>query len=125
MNPEDLSGSHVKIGAPSHAVRNIGVLVATALLGAGIWGFYRNSAAQDSAKLAKLEGFRSAFAEKCEAAGWRGEAAPMVRETYLGSTNLQAAVEQQWNALNSGADCDSILKALRAADFPLPSPAAK
>lgn len=119
-NPEDLSGSHVKIGTVSHLARNLGFVAAAVALGAGIWGFYRHSATVDEAKLAKLSAFRSAYAEKCDAANWRGEAPAMVRETYLGSDKLQTVVEQQQAALAGGTDCDTVTKALKAADFPLP-----
>jgi hypothetical protein len=120
MNPEELSGSHVKIGAPSHLARNLGFAAAAAALGAGIWGFYHHSATADESKLARLAAFRSSYAEKCDAANWRGEAPAMVRETYLGSERLQQLVDQQQVALAGGADCELVLKALKTADFPLP-----
>jgi hypothetical protein len=120
MNPEDLSGSHVKIGAPSHLARNLGFIAAAAALGAGIWGFYRHSAAVDDAKLAKLEAFRSAYAEKCDAANWRGQAPSVLRDNYLDSERLQQVVDQQNAALAGGTDCETVLKALKTAEYPLP-----
>jgi hypothetical protein len=46
----------------------------------------------------------------------------MVRDAYLTSPTLQAAVAKQGSALEAGASCEEVLKALRAADFPIPAP---
>jgi hypothetical protein len=120
LNPGDLSGSHVKIGAPSHTARNIGVAIGLAVVSAAGFGFYRWSSAQDAQKLASLEAFRSAYAEKCDAPQWKGEPAPLVRDTFLNSSRLQDTIATQKAALDRGTPCEDVLKALKSADFPLP-----
>ena len=116
----EITGGHVKIGAESHAGRNVGILVGVVAVGAAIFGFTSYSNKQDQAKLAQLEGFRSAYADKCEAPSFRGESSSLLKDTFLRSERLQAAVEKQQAALSSGVPCDEISKALRAADFPMP-----
>ena len=91
-------------------------------LSAAIFGFTSYSNKQDAAKLARLETFRAAYAEKCEAPAFRGEASPMLKDTYLRSERLQAAVDKQQSALSSGTPCDEVARALRGADFPMAQP---
>jgi hypothetical protein len=43
----------------------------------------------------------------------------MLKDTYLRSERLQAAVEKQQSALASGTPCDDVARALRGADFPM------
>jgi hypothetical protein len=116
----EVTGGHVKIGAESHTGRNVGILIGVALLGAAIFGFTSYSNKQDASKLAQLESFRAAYADKCEAPSFRGEAAPLLKDAYLRSERMQAAVETQQAELQAGAPCEEIARALKAADFPLP-----
>ncbi len=121
----EVTGGHVKIGAESHVGRNVGILVGVVALGAAIFGFTSYSNRQDASKLAQLESFRAAYADKCEAPSFRGEAAPLLKDTFLRSERLQAAVERQQSALQAGTPCEEIARALRAADFPMPAPASQ
>ena len=116
----EVTGGHVKIGAESHVGRNVGIGVGVVALGAAIIGFTSYSNKQDDAKLEKLSAFRAAYAEKCEAPSFRGDASSMVKDTYLRSERLQAAVEKQQAALQAGAPCDEIARSLKQADFPMP-----
>jgi len=116
----EITGGHVKIGAESHAGRNIGILVAVVAMGAAIFGFTSYSNRQDAAKLAQLDNFRSAYADKCEAPAFRASAPALLKDTYLRSERLQAAVEKQQAALSSGTPCEEVARALKAADFPMP-----
>jgi hypothetical protein len=118
----DLSGSHVKIGAASHLGRNLGVIAAIVLLGAGIAGFTMYSGKADAAKLETLAAFRANFAQKCEAPAWKNELPPVLRDTYLNSSQLQQVVATQQAALSGSGTCEDVLKALKAGDFPLPAP---
>jgi hypothetical protein len=118
----EITGGHVRIGAESHVGRNVAIVVGVVALGAAIFGFTSYSNKQDAAKLAQLESFRAAYADKCEAPSFRGEAAPLLKDTYLRSERLQAAVDKQQAALNAGAPCEEIARALKAADFPMPQP---
>ena len=118
----EITGGHVRIGAESHVGRNVGIVVGVVALAAGIFGFTSYSNKQDAAKLAQLESFRSAYADKCEAPAFRSEATSRLKDTYLRSERLQAAVEKQQAALSSGTPCDEVARALRAADFPMTQP---
>lgn len=118
----EITGGHVRIGAESHVGRNVGIVVGVVAIGAAIFGFTSYSNKQDAAKLGQLESFRSAYADKCEAPAFRGEATSLLKDTYLRSERLQAAVAKQQAALNAGAPCDEIARALRAADFPTSQP---
>ena len=60
----EITGGHVRIGAESHAGRNIGIVVGVVALGAAIFGFTSYSNKQDTAKLAQLSSFRAAYADK-------------------------------------------------------------
>jgi hypothetical protein len=115
----EVTGGHVKIGAESHVGRNVGIGVAVIALGAAIIGFTSYSNKQDDAKLEKLSAFRAAYAEKCEAPSFRAEPTSMLKDTYLHSERLQAAVEKQHAALQSGTPCDEIARSLKQADFPM------
>jgi hypothetical protein len=115
----EITGGHVRIGAESHIGRNVGIVVGVVALGAAIFGFTSYSNKQDAGKLARLEAFRAAYAEKCEAPSFRGEAPSLLKDTYLRSERLQAAVEKQQSALASGTPCDEVARALRGADFPV------
>jgi hypothetical protein len=116
----DTTGGHVKIGAPSHVGRNLGFLAAAGVLVAAIVWYNSYQGKQDAARLETLEGFRAAYAQQCSAPAWSQPLAPVVRDTYLNSSGLQAAVDKQYGLLRAGASCDDVAKALKAADFPLP-----
>lgn len=118
----EITGGHVKIGAESHVGRNVGILVGVVAVAAVIFGVTSYMSRQDAAKLSQLETFRAAYADKCEAPAFRGEAAPLLKDTYLKSERLQAAVATQQSALSSGTPCEEIARALKAADFPMPQP---
>ena len=118
----EITGGHVKIGVESHAGRNVGIAVAVVALGAGIFGFTSYSNKHDTEKLAQLDSFRSAYADKCEAPSFRSEASSLLKDAYLRSERLQAAVAKQQASLAGGAPCDEVARALKAADFPMPQP---
>jgi hypothetical protein len=116
----EVTGGHVKIGAESHVGRNVAIGAAVVALGAAIFGFTSYSGKQDAARLERLETFRAAYAEKCEAPAFRSEASGVLKDTYLRSDRLQAAVDKQQGALSSGAPCEEVARALKQADFPMP-----
>ena len=122
LNPEDLSGGHVKIGAPSHAARNLLVLAAIIGAAAAIWGWTRYSSANDAAKLAPFDQFRALYAEKCGVPEYAGPAAPVVRDDYLTSAPIRDAIGKQLTALNAGATCDEVRAQLKSVDFIVPAP---
>jgi len=117
----EITGGHVRIGAESHVGRNVGIVVGVVALSAAIFGFTSYSNKQDAAKLARLESFRAAYADKCEAPSFRGEAPSLLKDTYLRSERLQSAVEKQQSALASGTPREEVARALKSADFPMAS----
>jgi hypothetical protein len=122
VDPGDLSGGHVKIGAAHHYGRNAGIIVGALLLGAlAVWLTIHDSR-EDAATLTQLEAFRSLYADKCEAAGFQGEASSVVKDAYLRSAVLREALAKQQTALQAGAPCEEVARALKAADYPLPVP---
>ncbi len=112
-------GDDDKIGAAKHTGRNMGVLVGVLALGGGIWWFQMSSKKQDEGKLADLEAFRAAYAQKCEAPAFAGKASEVLVDAYLNSATLPGAVQKQLTLLNSGTSCDEVTRALKAADFPM------
>jgi hypothetical protein len=117
-----ITGGHVKIGAASHLRRNLGVVFGVLALSAGIFGFTSYWPQKDSAKLAQLESFRSAYAAKCNAPSFRNDSPSRLGDLYLRSDRLQAAVEKQQAALSSGTPCQEVARALRSVDFPIALP---
>jgi hypothetical protein len=120
LNPEDLSGGHVKIGAPSHLVRNLIVLVAIVGGAAAIWGWSRYSSARDDAKLAPFDQFRALYAEKCSVPSYAGPQPEIVQNAYLTSTPIRDAVAKQMTALQGNASCEDVQAALKSVDFTVP-----
>ena len=120
-DPGDLSGGHVKIGAASHWGRNLGIAVGALALGAAVVGWTMYNSRGEAQSLAQLQSFRSAYAEKCDAAAFRGEPSSMVKDAYLSSSALRDVLAKQQAALQSGAPCDEVARALKAADYPLPA----
>jgi len=123
-NSEDVSGGE-KIGAAKHMGRNLGVIVGVLALAGGIIGFQMYSGKQDTAKLATLEAFRSAYAQKCGAPpAFQGPAPEALRSAYLSSGTLPGTVEKQLALIGSGTPCEDVARALRAADYPMATAAA-
>ena len=110
-----------KIGAAPHVRRNrwlvVGLVGATVVVGA----YYLLLGHHDALQVARLEQFRAAYAQKCHAPRFAEPTPPMLKELFLGSTVLQAVVDRQLTALDSGASCEGVSQALRAADFPIPA----
>lgn len=115
----DVTGGHVKIGAASHVGRNATIAVAALAIGLGVVAYTIHAGREDSALMARLESFRMAYAEKCDAPAFQSEASPVLKDTYLKSEKLQAVVDKQQAALAAGTPCEEISRALRAADFPM------
>ncbi len=110
----------VKIGAPSHGRRNRWLVLGLGGAALAMGLYYVLLGRHDADEGAQLDRFRAAYAQKCDAPGFAEPTPPIVRELYLSSSVLQAAIGQQLVELERGADCDAVYKALRAADFPMP-----
>jgi hypothetical protein len=119
MPDGEITGSRVKIGAPSSSGR-VALWAGVAVLGlGGVFAFYRFSASTDEPKMRALEDFRAEFAQKCNNAEFSGPAPTFLRDQFLNSAQLQDTVRKQATALHAGATCADVEQALRTASFPL------
>src|SRR5205814_649466 len=107
---------------PSHWRRNLWLMAALIGGGAAIAGFYVSSSRTDAIEMERLEQFRAAVAETCDAPGFAGPTPPLLKDMYLTSAPFRDAIDRQREALSVGKSCEVVLKALRAADFPMPAP---
>ena len=116
------SDSSVRIGAPSHTGRYVGIAVAVVLLAGGVIGFQQFTSKQDAGKLQAFDTFRALYAEKCNAPAYAKAQPDVVRDDYLTSEPIQKAVAAQTKALGDGATCDDVVAALKTVDFKVPAP---
>lgn len=111
----------IHLGPPRHRRRNLfiafGALVFALVAGA----FALTARRAAPAKVEALEAFRAAYARTCDVPALAEPATPLMRDVYLRSPRLQATVAAQADALAAGAPCETVTRALRAADFPLPA----
>jgi hypothetical protein len=78
---------------------------------------------EDATNLRTLAEFSSAYAVQCDVPEMLAPPPLAVRDAYVHSRALQDVVTRQRAALASGASCEEVTQALRAADFPAPLPA--
>ncbi len=121
---EDPGADGGKIGPASHGYRTLGLLAALASFAGAMVIYYTHQQRTDAGQLEQLESFRAAYAQQCAMPSFTGETPPMVRDLYLSSPTLRAVVEAQSQVLKANGSCDSVSKALREADFPMPERAA-
>jgi hypothetical protein len=114
-------GIPLKIGAPSHRSRNLWLLAAFAAAVAAPAGYYALMGRHDAVETNRLESFRSQYAQRCDEPAFAAPAPVIVRDAYLRSSALRAAVSDATSRLEAGAACDEIARRLRAADFPMPA----
>ena len=107
-----------RIGAPSHLKRNLWLAIAMFAGAVGMAGYYATSARTENRELDSLAAFR-ASAERCQ---WEEPVPDVAKDLYLASSRVRAAVDAQRAALEAGADCGDVLKALKSADFPVQGP---
>ena len=110
-----------RIGAPSHWRRNLWLFLAAIAATAVIGGYYAATLRTDANEMSRLDQFRATVAESCEAPEFAQPAPPVLKDLYLSSAKLREAVDRQQAALEAGASCESVYKALRAADYPMPA----
>jgi hypothetical protein len=108
------------IGAPSHLRRNLWLVLLCAGAAAVIGAYDSFVGRTDGVEMQRLEQFRGAMAERCEAPGFDRAPLPIERDMYLHNASIRAAVDHQYAALGAGADCEQVIAALRAADYPIP-----
>jgi hypothetical protein len=80
---------------------------------------------QDRSAIVTLERFAALYGERCDPTAWSESEADVRRKSYLDSPQLERAVASQLTALENGASCDTVWRALRDADFPIPTPPAR
>ena len=114
--------SDVDLHAPSHTMRYVGIAVGALVLGAAVWGFNSYNSKQDLTKLQGFDAFRAAYAEKCGVSTYGGPAPEVMRNAYLSTPAIQVAMDKELPLLNSGANCNDVVAALKRVDFALPAP---
>ncbi len=111
------------IGPAHHRRRNawitVGALAVTVAM-ATSYSYWRK---HDVVAADHLARFQAAYSERCDSALFSPPAAALAKKLYLRSSTLQRAIHDQLTSLESGAPCDAVYRALRAADFPMPSSA--
>ncbi len=119
----DSAEGNVKIGSPSHLGRNLGILVALAAGVAGVVVYQMHTSKHDAALLAQFDSFRAAYADACNVPAFARQPPDVVRDEYLGSEPMQAAIVQQAAAIAAGSTtCEQVAAALKAVDFKVPPP---
>jgi hypothetical protein len=119
---QSLGSDDIKIGPAHHLNRNLWIAAGALLGGLTLVAFFSYFHKQDATDLELLARFRTAYAEKCDAPSF-AEPVSALRDLYLHSSILKTAVDRQMAALEHGASCESVARALRSADFPMPSSA--
>ncbi len=110
----------MSIGPAPHPRRNLLFLGAALVLGASIAAYALNWRGQQEAARRGYESFLFEYARRCDASAFRFPITELGIHRYLGSAALRQVVDDQRTQLVSGASCDSVDSALRAADFPMP-----
>ena len=108
------------IGPPRHPVRNTiaGIGASLLVIAMGIYfGYYRQ---HDRVATDRLSQFLTAYSQTCAIPAFTDKIPPTLRKIYVDSRQLQAVIDQQLKALESGATCASVDKVLNAAQFPMP-----
>ena len=103
-----------------HRTRQTWMIVALAAVAALAVVVTRWFNHEDRAELRALAEFGSSYSSECDAPNFAQPPSAVVRDAYLHSRALQAVIAEQTQALASGASCESVRRALRAADFPIP-----
>jgi hypothetical protein len=118
VNPNDAPVEH--IGATPHALRNILVAVALAAMAGILMLFYWQSGRADDAAAIELAQFRQAMFNRCGDEQFAGSADPRLVELYADSSRMREVVVKQFHLLQKfDTRCDSVARALRAADYPI------
>jgi len=117
-HPEPSGNADSHIGPAHHRKRNLGVAIGTLAVAALMTLFYVYWGRHDVTEGHRLEQFLAAYSQKCDPAAFTTP--KQIRSAYLASSTLQAAVDSQLAALEGGAGCAQVYRALRAADFPVP-----
>jgi hypothetical protein len=108
-----------KIGAAPHLRRNLWLLFALACAAVVIGADYVLLQRHDAFEIRHLEQFKAAYTQKCDAPEFAEPIHPLVRKLYLSSSKLQTAIGRERSALDGGASCEMVARALRAAEFPM------
>ena len=118
----EITGGHVKIGAESHVGRNVGIVVGVVGVGAGNLRLHVVLEQAGHGQAGAARELPLGVRRQVRGAVVPCEASSLLKDTYLRSERLQAAVDKQQAALAGGAPCDEVARALKAADFPMPQP---
>jgi hypothetical protein len=114
----------VKIGAPSHLIRNLVILVGGMVAVASIWVWQSKARQSDAQKLGGFDAFRAAYADKCGVPDYKAVQPEVVSNAYVDSPALQLAIAKQLTVLEAQGTsaCWDVSRELRAIDFYVPKP---
>ncbi|SRR5258706_11089690 len=122
MAAADPLDGDTKLRSPWHMGRNLLILGMLAAAAVAAIMFTMHSSGADTARMVRFDAFRQAYADKCNVPAYAKAPPDVIKEAYLGSVPLQAAVDEQASALASGATCEAVARALKAKDFAVPAP---
>lgn len=124
MTTASMTANAMKTGVPHvgpahHYGRNTGIIFTLLAIVAAMIGYYVVYSHREAAAMDRLARFQALYAARCDEHYTRDTAA-MVRTFYVDSSQMQGVVESQLQALEGGASCTDVAKALKAADYPAP-----
>jgi hypothetical protein len=124
MGVANVEGDGVKIGAPSHVVRNLGILLAALVSVLAVWAWQKSGDKRDLVKLAGFDSFRAVYADKCGVPAYAEAQPEVVNNAYVDSPALQTALAKQQTVLEAQGTnaCFDVAKELRGIDFVVPKP---
>lgn len=115
----DLNPPH--IGPAPHPRRNTWMAIAGIALALAMSASFAYWRHQGIGATERLERFQRLYAERCDSTSFSPSASALAKKLYLGSSTLQRTLDEQLRALESGASCQDVHRALIDVDFPLPS----
>ena len=110
------------IGPMHHPARTIFWILSLVAMTVLMLGYVRYEHAQATAAMDVFREFSTLYADRCDPAALSTRGAELRRDLYLGSPRLERTIAAQLAALEGGASCDAVWRALHAADFPLAAP---
>lgn len=117
-NAKDFQVEH--IGPEPHTMRNIFLATGIALFIALLSLFYWHTRKDSNVAVGELEQFREAMYHRCGGQQFSGPAEQQLTQLYVDSSRMRSVVVQQFHQLQrANANCEEVVKALRAADYPI------
>jgi hypothetical protein len=112
----------VDLHAPSHVLRYVSLLVGAVAVGVGVYFFESYADKRDAVTMQRFDAFRAVYADKCGVPDYAGAVPELVQKQYVSSPAIQAAVDRELAALQSGAGCGEVGDILKKVDLVVPKP---